>query len=315
MSPLKPLFDLSVIAQLFSEDFADGLIITPNQRLAAQVKAAFHDQQSRSGVLAWSIPKIYPIEDWVQRCWQELILLGDKRALALTPLTHAQELLIWEQIIRQDGESLLLKYQATAKSVMAAYRTLTLWQTTIDLAFQEHPDCASFSDWASSFKAYCQQHSYIDSTTIIAFLAEAFARKQLSSCSQILPLGFQQIPPLYATLLENTGAKLLEPSQRTMACERFAVVSDNTEQELRIAARWIKQQIQQRPAQSIELVVADLKKRREQIERIFNAEFEPQYILPGTARYQAPYNISAGVALSSNPLIHTSLSLLQLQQQ
>ena len=315
MSPLKPLFDLSVIAQLFSEDFADGLIITPNQRLAAQVKAAFHDQQSRSGVLAWSIPKIYPIEDWVQRCWQELILLGDKRALALTPLTHAQELLIWEQIIRQDGESLLLKYQATAKSVMAAYRTLTLWQTTIDLAFQEHPDCASFSDWASSFKAYCQQHSYIDSTTIIAFLAEAFARKQLSSCSQILPLGFQQIPPLYATLLENTGAKLLEPSQRTMACERFAVVSDNTEQELRIAARWIKQQIQQRPAQRIALVVADLKQRRAQIERIFNAEFEPQYILPGTARYQAPYNISAGVALSSNPLIHTALALLQLQQQ
>lgn len=320
MGRLKPLFDLSVLRGLSDKNGEDGitslpLILTPNRRLAAQITSAFDEEQLRSGRGAWSRPPIFPIEEWLADCWRELLLRGNPQAAALTPLSQAQELLIWEQVITGDRDALLLKPQATAKSVQAAYRTLILWETEIGPAFRDHPDCARFARWASLFKKRCRQDGYIDTGSVVAVVAEAFAHGELMAPDTVALFGFQQMPPLYEKLLRATGAKLLQEESKPACGDTRVLACENVEQELWSAASWIKEQLQANPDQRIALVVPDLKQRRTQVERIFSAIFEPQYILPETAPYQAPFNISAGTALSDTPLVYSALTLLKLNHK
>ncbi|MCF7981832.1 MAG: PD-(D/E)XK nuclease family protein, partial [Pseudomonadales bacterium] len=272
------------------------------------------EHQSDKGNCVWRAPIIYPLEDWVECCWQDLIMQGHHQALTFSSLSHSQELLLWEKIIREDQKNALLKPHATAKLAMSANRTLLLWETAISSAFKSHPDCARFALWSNHFRDTCQDQGYVSFAERATHVANAFNDHKLPSPPQILTLGFQQIPPLFSTLLKNTGATLSVAQQKPIARNYFAIACDNVEQELRFAAHWIKEQIRQQPELRISLVVPDLKQRRSQLERIFSAEFEPQSILPANARYQLPYNISAGTSLGDAPIICAALTLLKLQQ-
>ncbi len=309
---MKPLFDLNLIA-----DFIDGqvanqpFIITANQRLANEISAAFESRVGLQDAHCQIKPEILPVEDWITGCWQQLVCQGDQIALSVRPLTANQDLLLWEQIVRNDPDTLLLKPHATARVAQAAQRTLYLWQTPVSGAFSFHPDCARFADWSRQYQQRCTKDGFVSAARLAEIVNEAFRQNKLVRQDAILPIGFQQIPPLYSELFKLGGTKTVEYEKNRCSAKSFRQGFDSTEQEIKAAASWIRAELEENPNQCIALIVPDLKSRRNQIERLFSAEFEPQYQLPDTPRYQCPFNISAGIPLSDTPVIQTALLLLK----
>ena len=64
-------------------------------------------------------------------------------------------------------------------------------------------------------------------------------------------------------------------------------IVERAEQEMRAAALWSKQQLEQNPAAMIGIIVPNLGQCRDQVERVFVEVFEPLAALPDLARLMA----------------------------
>ncbi|MBT3707842.1 MAG: hypothetical protein HOG19_00270, partial [Gammaproteobacteria bacterium] len=162
------------------------------------------------------------------------------------------------------------------------------------------------------FQTLCAQGQLLSNTALPQFLITAFNEKKLFSPAHIILLGFQHMPPLQQTLLEATGATIRQHSPSTVATVTQKLACDNGVQEFHAAADWAKRQLESNPHKRIGIIVPDLAQQRSSIESVLASVFEPQYLLPDTARYQLPFNISAGTPLNQTPLIDSALLLLGL---
>lgn len=306
---MSALFDID---PLFESINHQTLLLTSNRRLAAHITSAYAEACSERGLKVWETPAVLPIDDWIERCWQQLIN-------ANLPLTHHQtrlhglpETLLWERIIRDDEKSLLLKPFATAKQAQAAWRTLQLWCCEINREFYFHPDCSRFADWAKQFQRHCQQQQLMTFADQTRAVITAFANQQLNVEPDILLIGFQHLPPLYEELIATAANqhRHYQPPAQTPVCQKLAC--NDAAEEFQLAAQWAKQQLEANINQRLAIIVPDLAQQRSHIETTLAAVFEPHSLLPATARYQLPFNISAGISLNQTPLVICALNLLEL---
>ena len=306
---VSALFDID---PLFESIKKNNLLLTPNRRLAAHLQTAYAEACSRHGFQVWEQPAIFPIDDWIQHCWKKLINTNSSLTHNKTRLQPLQETLLWEGIIRDDEKSLLLKPFATAKQAQSAWRTLQLWQSELNNEFYFHPDCARFAFWAKQFQRHCEKQQLLTNADQTQAIITALDQSQLTVEAVILLVGFQHLPPLYEQLIEKAALNYghYQPPTQLAHCQKLAC--NDAAEELQLAARWTKQQLESNPKQRLAIIVPDLAQQRQQIEATLAAVFEPQYLLPGTPRYQLPFNISAGTPLNQAPLIISALNLLEL---
>lgn len=309
---MLPLFNLTALYDQFpGRELKDALILTANQRLASEIDTAFDHSPPATGLPGHVKPEIFAVESWLSRCWRQLVGQGDERALSVSPLSPGQDLLIWKQIIRDDRSALLLKPWATAKAAQAALKTLTLWHVSVSPAFDCHPDCARFARWLKQYDKHCRREGFANQNRCAEIVLKAFREHRLPKQKLLLAVGFQKIPPLYQALFDQASYRVSEYRFQGKPGKSWRQEYETTEQEIKAAAHWSKQQLEKNHDLRIAVIVPDLKARRHQVERLFTAEFEPQYLLPKTPRYQAPFNISAGLKLGETPVIHTALLLFK----
>ena len=306
---VSALFD---IAPLIEPIQNQALLLTPNRRLAAHMKTAYAEACSKLGLNTWETPSILPLDDWIQQRWQQLINDNSPRSHRKICLKPMQETLLWESIIRDDQQSVLLKPFATAKQAQSAWRTLQLWQCELDQEFHYHPDCKRFAYWAKQFQQHCQTRELITTADLTLILADAFEEEELEPLQRILLVGFQHLPPLQRTLLNRATLNLsfYRHPEQTAQCQK--IPCKHPQEELQYAAQGAKQRLEEQPDQRLAIIVPDLAQQRELVEATLAATFEPQYLLPDTPRYQLPFNISAGTPLSQAPLMIAGLSVLEL---
>lgn len=303
------LFDID---PLFESINSSSLLLTPNRRLAANLQTAYAEACSKRGLQGWEQPAILPFDDWVQQCWQQLINNDSPLARNARRLSPMQEALLWERIIRDDEQCLLLKPFATAKQAQSAWRTLQLWQCEISKEFYFHPDSHRFAHWADQFQTHCQQQRLLNAGSQVETLLQAFESRELNRISHILLVGFQHLPPLYERLINNAGEVWNAYHPTTPAGNNYQLACDDPSQELMFAAQWARKQLEAHPEQRIAIIVPDLAQQRGALESALTAVFEPQYWQPSIPRYQLPFNISAGVPLGNTPLISCALDILEL---
>ena len=306
---VSALFD---IEPLFESISPDSLLLTPNRRLAAHVHTAYAVACSQRGLQVWETPAILPLDEWLQNCWQQLIARDSNFSRQSTLLQPLQETLLWERIIRNDAKSVLLKPHATAKQAQSAYRILQLWETELNQDFYDHPDCARFAHWHKQFQQQNKQQGFISTATLPRLISEAFDEGLLNPPRHIILLGFQHLPPLQQRLIASSGASLQQHQPTATGQTIQQLACNDAAQELQAAACWAKHKLEANPQQRIGIIVPNLAQQRTQIEAALAAAFEPQYLLPHTARYQLPFNISAGVPLNQTPLVDSALLLLCL---
>ncbi|MGD9984186.1 MAG: hypothetical protein AB7S51_08505, partial [Porticoccaceae bacterium] len=83
-----PLVDLAPIRAALA---AGELVLTPNQRLARGIEQAWGQELAATGTRVWERPRLYALEHWFERIWQELRDAAFAPALAGTVASAAVE--------------------------------------------------------------------------------------------------------------------------------------------------------------------------------------------------------------------------------
>ncbi|MEH6649796.1 MAG: PD-(D/E)XK nuclease family protein [Motiliproteus sp.] len=296
-----------------------GTILTPNQRLSRALVEAHAQQQRQNGITAWPTAAIFSLENWIKHCWQQLQELGDPLGEAWL-LDSRQELQLWQTALDQDVETRdWLQPAGAARQAQQAFKTLQLWRQH-PLSEQLQPyidDQYSLDRWHQSFRLLAQPLQAISFGDACERLIKAFTGHVLKPAPCCCLNGFQDIPPLYQSLLDaafseqrtlNTESRQDKPS--TEHCQRLGC--DSTEHEIRQAAQWTRQILQRVPGARIAVVDPELSTRRDLHERIFRQHLEPHRLFDSQPVDAPLFNISVGVPLAQCPVIDSALLLLRL---
>jgi ATP-dependent helicase/nuclease subunit B len=304
-------FDLNSL----SEPLARGeLILTANNRLRNQMLRAFAAEQRLS---VWRPPAIQPLMHWIDEQWNALQDTADPRTALLIGNALQRQILWQDVILSSDTGPALLQAEELAQSADAALRNLQLWRINpTQLEFEENLNTRCFLEWLKVFRQQLALRGLITAESAQEILLETFINGEQPRRKRIYLYGFDDIPPLQRQLLSSACDELIEIPLQAIANARVTrTEAPNNEAEIRAAALWSHEQLQQNPAAVVGIIVPNLGQSRTAVERIFTEVFEPLASLPQTPRYTLPFNFSAGIPLGTTPLIQTALNLLNLNRK
>ncbi len=260
-------------------------LVTANRRLRRNWRADFDAAQQAAGLRAWPSPLIVSYDDWLTEAHQD-------RFSSQLLLPDFAERYLWEQTI---PDAVLLDRPATAKMASQAWTLLCAWRVPLDHpAFDETEDTAAFAGWAAAVAQQCARRDWLSPATLADAVNPIAAELWLT--------GFDELTPQQVALLARRDRPyfVADSPTRQRGLASLAAYPDAAA-ELRAAAAWARQQVEQRGARSVGVVVQDLAGRRDLVEAIFRET------LGGDLA-----NLSLGKPLTDYPLIDSALRLLHL---
>ncbi len=310
---------LSRLPRAVAEALARGaLILTPNQRLARNLRRAFDQEMQLQSRLDWIPPDIFAVDSWLSEAWQRLTRSGfTSRVL----LNRTQELSLWLKILSADPKisalrslDVLAEMAASAWSQLCAYNGRSRAKDAGDST-----DTRAFRSWCTDFEQSLQRSGYITSAELPAALrSSAPASELLAENKGILLVDFDIIPPALKDLLsalQHSGRSVDEYKSSTPTASAHIHEAATERKELERAAVWTSQVLTQNPASRVAIVIPNLAFRRPEIVRIFG-----QTLAPELERFRpsensslpaGPLEFSLGSSLHDAPLIKTGLDLLR----
>jgi probable DNA repair protein len=252
------------------------------------------------------MPDILPLDAFLDRQWRDWVLRGatDDCPRLLDPL---QEQIVWEQIILESpaGET-LLQISETARTAIRAWQLVQAYRVPVDGRFEVTEDWAAFRDWSQTLRERCQANHWMERARLSDFLLQRIAAGEVSNLPVVYLAGFDDLTPQHAELFETLNARPIAlPTVYPPAIERCKA-ADATE-EILAAAEWARRMLTAEPDAQIGIVVADLKRLRAKVERIFGGVLDPA----GAFGYhERPFHVSLGPPLGDYPLVRAALLLL-----
>lgn len=298
----------------------DQLIITANNRLRNHMLRAYGQWQASNSTQVWPTPRIYSLSQWLGSQW-ELLQRRAYGPAAQRIISNLQRQTLWEKIIGESSlAQALLQAEPLAQAADSALRNLELWQLneedvrTAEPILNPHSNSYCWLTWLGDFRARLSKLGFITQEMANQILIAAFKQGELQQEAMIHLTGFDDIPPQHQDLINSACHELTSIKPLNNASQLQRTELNTTEQEMRAAALWSKQQLEQNPAAMIGIIVPNLGQCRDQVERIFVEVFEPLAALPDQPRYTLPFNFSAGTPLATTPIIAATLDLLELQK-
>lgn len=303
-------------------------VLTATRRLARTLHQAYGAAQYAAGRHAWPTPAIYTFQDWLEqrwRQWEDVALLAGESTVPPRLLNAAEERRLWEDVVRRaSGGNPLLRLGDAAGSAAEAWRIGCQWRVGPD--HWQGPvseDCRWFAARAADFRRRLQKSRWIDSATLPDALRLVLERSAaaLALPTSVMVVGFDDLPPQFAALLEALAARgcswetrrHLHP-EAVPPCEGAVCAFHSVDAEFEAAARWARGLLEARDAQRIGVVVPDLQAQRSRVERIFAEVLEPDLL---TAPHTLPslFNVSLAPPLIHYPAIVAALGLLELSRR
>jgi ATP-dependent helicase/nuclease subunit B len=309
---MRPLFD---IASLKDDIEAGALILTSNNRLATKIRQAWGHHQQQNGNTIWPNPEVHAIEHWLNECWLRCCDSGAKSALAGTIVSRQIEQMLWEQIIDEDTEKpdnlLPASFSLLAQN---SYNITQRWQ--IPLSRLKH-ESSLLHRWSQAFRHKLKKYSLVTSADSTLTVLEAYKNETLPQLSRIVTVGFDSIPPLYQSVIQSASAETTQHqvTEKQLQAHIKRTQFHDEEQELMAVAAWADQKQLANPTHRIGIVIPELARTRPQVERIFRQQLEPDYQHPNQPRSAPRFNISAGIPLSTTPMVASALLLLSLNRR
>jgi probable DNA repair protein len=296
-------------------------VVTPNRRLAEELKREFNQAQAAGGLAAWESADILPISAFIERLYQDALYSGQAPGLPML-LTPAQEDVLWEDIVyRSEAGAALLSVPETAKLAREAWILAHGWRFISRLrSFPLNEDGRTFLDWANIFERTMRRTRRVDRARLFDLASELCQRPETRKPKRLVYYGFDTITPQQASFLaslEEAGCEVLpaEPPRRNRQNVKVSrVTCGDSEDEIRCAAVWGRACIEANAAARVGIVVPELSSRLDAIKRVFGSVMQPdvQQSLPGTPKAVPPFNISLGVPLTSCPIVRAAFLVLEL---
>ncbi|HVJ23617.1 MAG TPA: hypothetical protein VM756_06745, partial [Burkholderiales bacterium] len=287
-----------LFARLAEGHAAGVTVVTPNKRLSQALMAEFDVFQTQKNLTVWEAPDILPFGAFVERVWEDALYsdLGEKLPLLLTP---AQEQHLWEQIV---GDLNFLLKEGAARQAREAWRLVHQWRIDAGTGTE---DALAFSRWSAAYRE--KTEGEIDAARLPDLMAQHLG--SLKTPKLLVAYAFDVLPPQTEEFLRRFEFIQSAPEGVTGSSARTSYPSAS--QEIEAAAKWARARLEE-GKKRIGVVFPDLSTQRSVVARIFSRVMQPGYNLPGATKTPMPFNVSLGKPLSSYPLVHTALGLLEL---
>ncbi|GAB5449863.1 MAG: PD-(D/E)XK nuclease family protein [Halioglobus sp.] len=290
------------------------LLLTPNARLARRVKMEWDRSHSDAGAKVWEPLSVYPLERWLLQQWQAAVLSGELPALL--PLSRAQELQLWQQVILEqaDEDASLINPDGAAELASEARELLVRWEISLDpqgagrglrSQFALEGDCQRFLRWQDDFERALQQGGLCTTADCLRTLCHATAS---AAKPELVLLEVGELAPLLETCLHAQGSSVERFEAGKAECDICVHPFIDSRAELAGVAAWAAAQQRRSPEESVAIVFNGSASERAALEYELRREFD----CLGEHYASLPVNFSAGMPLSEVPVIRTALTLLEL---
>ncbi|MDR1057610.1 MAG: PD-(D/E)XK nuclease family protein [Coxiellaceae bacterium] len=261
--------------------------LTPNKRLARHLQKQFCTELAKCNQVVWPSKKVLPLTTWFVNLWQES---QDPHIL----LTDLQEKLLWQKIIAENLEEKLIYL---ADLAINFHELINGWQ------IKEEGE--TFQHVYKKFKIYCQDNNFITKSELPNVLIPYLPNYKFKA---ITFAGFDEYNPQLQTFieyLEKTDCKILQFDPNNQIAIQKRLSCNNIKEEIIYCAAWAKKIIKNNPKAAIGIIVPNLITLRPKISQIFNEILENSVNI----------NISAGIPLSTLPIINSALEFLSITEQ
>ncbi|MGH8503191.1 MAG: PD-(D/E)XK nuclease family protein [Gammaproteobacteria bacterium] len=291
-------------------------VVTANRRLARALAADYAAHRQQTGASVWETPDVLPWGAWLVRTWDSWFdHLADDGAIPPALLAPEQEHALWETVISACEPEARLNVSAAAELAREALALWRGWRLPLrrDNALYGD-DVRAFLRWTAAFEARCDELGFIDSARLANAVADRLTHGRLTAPARLLLAGFDELTPQQQTLLQTLRDRGCEVQVVTPSAHEtghaLRVAALDTEQEIRLAARWARARLQENSR--IGVVVPELGQLRERVARIFEDTLNPQAVLAQAEARSRIFNISLGAPLNRYPIIHSALNILAL---
>lgn len=299
-----------------AEGLAAGVtVLTPNRRLAQSLAREFGERQAARGLRAWETPDILPFAAFVERLWGDA-LHSDSGASIPALLSEAQEQILWEECIHASGLGAgLLSVPAAALQCHEAWQLLHAWRMRDRIeAAARHDDATTFVAWLGRYEAATRKRRCTDAARLPDAVAPVLGTGKVREPACVVAFGFDLLTPqqrAFFQALEAARVTVLtsRAAPRRSSATRLAFASSR--EEIAACARWVRARLES-GASRIGIVVPDLARLRSRIARSLTDVLDPGRRLPGAAKGALAFNVSLGIALGNDPLVHDALLVLRL---
>ena len=288
-------------------------VVTPTRHLARTIREQHTQLRIQQGARGWRSADILDIDSWYRRCRDVLLpQLPEHRLL----LNAGQEYVLWLRIVRQSAVARqLLHLSGAARQARESYRQCKAWRIPIfaDDVYLNN-DAWQFRQWVRDYEHTLSANGWMDSAGLPAYLLEALASGRTLSDSGIAFYGFDRRPPEQQQLFEvlaatHPGVVQTAAADRNSRCRLFTAA--DFQDEIRTAARWARQCVEQAADQRIGIIVPDPARCRDEVQSLCNRQFAAETFLASTAT-QPPFTIAQGRPLAGYPLIDCAMRVLSL---
>ncbi|HTD91144.1 MAG TPA: hypothetical protein VK663_10810, partial [Burkholderiales bacterium] len=238
-------------------------VVTPNHRLALALKREFDDAQAAAGLLVWNSADILPFSAYVERIYEDALHSDLARGVDLPLLlTPAQELAVWEHIVRgSEFGSRLLALHETARLAREAWQLTQAWHLGSQINnYSLDDDSRAFLEWMRRYERTSKQDGHTDVARLPDIVVPLLGRSQFETPKTLIGYGFDVITPQHTAFFSAltaagcnvsfAGAQPRPGVARRVACK-------DSRDEIHRAAAWARMQLEQ-GLSSVGVVVPDL---------------------------------------------------------
>jgi hypothetical protein len=271
---------------LFEHLALDGLVVLPNARARRTLRSTFDRHQSDLaqrglGPSAWEPALALSWQQFSTGLFNDLVLSGIESRLLLN---EAQEHHLWRETIAAAQPDVLSSTDSLAELARSAWHLASAYNATTHLASSATTqDTRTFAAWAAAFSARCKKSDLLSLSQLDAALLTHLQRGSLTAPAELHLAAFDDPTPSQSALLESFRTYGTQIFDHTIEYPhstplRATIIAPTERDELILAARWIRNYIEQHRAEhkSIAVLLPSLDDDRAQLESIFREVLAPE---------------------------------------
>lgn len=290
-------------------------LISASAHLAHVLQNEYAEQAQQQGLTVWPTPRILPWNTYIrQACAQQ----RDRQASPLRLLSDTQSLTLWEHIVAEfnqqlDDDRRLLNPSQAARAAQRSWQHLHRFCMPLkQVAAWPMEEAQVFAEWAQTFVQRTEQQGWLDTPRFTSWLLQTDFRPEAA----LLTYGYADITPDMGHTLQQwqqSGTEVHYWPLPAVQTEVSIVSARDADTELQLAAQWARAQVLKGRAR-VGVVVPSLARQAAQVQRRFTEAFAPEQRRIDVAPTPLAFRAVDTPALSSYPLVHDALLVLELLQ-
>ncbi|HZJ16875.1 MAG TPA: hypothetical protein VFD27_17605, partial [Chthoniobacteraceae bacterium] len=298
--------------ELLASSPAAICVVTPNRRLARSLGAEFDRYQTERSKAVWETPQIVPFSAFVAALY-DVAQHDPALANVPSPLTAAQERVVWEAVVR-DSELGMLSSEAGAALAAETWALAHQWNVAPRVRrYTAVADTRVFVNWAGEYYRRVEAAHATDAARLPDIVREYLGAGTVSGPLRLVLAGFDETTPQQQQLFDalvtrGTVCERFEPTPHVATPRRVRCLDEHDENER--MADWVAAHLAADARARIGIVVPQLGSRRRALTAALDAVLVPDRLLaPASAR---PYTVSLGGALADIALVAFFLRSIRL---